>query len=164
MEISNHGITVDLPGGWEGRITRQPDPTGPVVIGGRTIASVNEHNFPVTHLGNFALPANRGDFGSGAVDVMGSANVFIALNEYGPECVDTPLYGRVDAVPHDLKASDFSPNQLQRAIRGQAGVQRFFTLDGRAFVLFVVLGGVDNAAALVSAANGVLSAITIAPR
>ncbi|MEZ5142867.1 MAG: hypothetical protein R2726_10155 [Acidimicrobiales bacterium] len=164
MDISGHGIDIALPSGWEGRISRQPDPVGPIVQGGRTISSVNMANFPVTHLANFGLPPDRGDFGSGAVDVMGPANVFIALNEYGPECVATPLYPVVDAVPHTLNPADFSPNQLQRAIKGQAGVQRFFTVDNRAFVLFVVLGGADNARTLVPQANGVLAAVTITPR
>ena len=164
MDISGHGISVALPGGWEGRISRQSDPTGPIVQQGRTISNVNEKNFPVTHLANFALPGGRGDFGSGAVDVMGPANVFIALNEYGPECVDTPLFARLDQVPQALTAGQFSPNQLQRAIPGQAGLQRFFTVNGRAFVLFVVLGGAGNASALVPQANAVLSAVTVTPR
>lgn len=164
MDINGHGIDVALPGGWEGRISRQPDPAGPIVQDGRTISSINGRNYPVTHLGNFALPPDRGDFGSGAVDVMGATNVFIALNEYGPECVNTPLYPVVDAVPHTFSPADFSPNQLQRAIRGQAGVQRFFTVNNRAFVLFVVLGGADNARTLVPQANGVLAAVTITPR
>src|SRR4029079_1019502 len=49
------------------------------VVGGRL--------FPVTHAGNFALPPDRGDFGSGAVDVMGESGVLMALGEDGGGCV-----------------------------------------------------------------------------
>ena len=43
-------------------------------------------------------------------------------------------------IPRALSPDDFSPGVLQRAIRGQAGVQRFFHEPGRAFCLYVVLG------------------------
>src|SRR5690606_34224608 len=96
MKLQSHGITTDLPAGWEGRITVRNSPTtvdrslgadraGPVGHPGETA-------WPVAHLGNFPLPEHRGDFGSGAVDVMTDQDVLVVLAEYGPECAGTALF------------------------------------------------------------------------
>ena len=81
MRLSGHGITTDLPAGWEGRITKRVTPTGRA--DGR--GTLGEVPGPVVHLANFALPEQRGDFGSGAVDLMGSGHVLLTLFEYGPD-------------------------------------------------------------------------------
>ena len=60
------------------------------------------------------------------------------------------------------RADDFNPNVLQRAIRGQAGVQRFFQEAGRAFCLYVVLGSLANRDRLVPAVNRVLATFELA--
>lgn len=118
---------------------------------------------PVMHLGNFALPPDRGDFGSGAVDVMTAQHALIVLLEYGPECVGTALF-RPRGLPEALRPADFSPNALQRQLPRQAGHQRFFTEAGRAFCLFVVLGAQANAPTLCAKTNAVLRATTIGAR
>ena len=167
MQLTGHGITVELPLGWEGRIARREpvaSPPAAVPAGQRTPSATEvEQTFPVAHLGNFALPAERGDFGSGAVNVMGPDNVLLCLLEYGPECVDTPLFPRT-GLPRHLDPGRFGANQLQRAIKGQAGQQLFFTEASRAFCLFVVLGSQRKSSSLVPLADSVLSAIEITPR
>jgi hypothetical protein len=52
---------------------------------------------------------------------------------------------------------------LQRAIKGQAGAQRFFHDAGRAFCLYVVLGAFANRRTLVPAVNQVLATLTVGP-
>jgi hypothetical protein len=168
MQLSGHGITTELPSGWEGRISRRvadPSRAVPAAAEGLSTAAVAvaEETFPVAHLANFALPANRGDFGSGAVNVMGPDNVLLCLLEYGPECVDTELFAPT-GLPRQLDPGAFGANQLQRAIKGQAGQQLFFTEANRAFCLFVVLGAQRNAATLVPLADSVLSSVQIDPR
>src|SRR5205814_916377 len=82
-----YGLAVDLPPGWAGRVTRRPvDPAPPAV---RTFAAASgrdltESTHAVAHLANFPLPENRGDFGSGAVEVMGPRDVLVVLLEYHP--------------------------------------------------------------------------------
>ena len=49
MKISGHGISLNLPAAWEGRIYQRPQ------------------GFPIVHAGSFALPADDADFGSGAI-------------------------------------------------------------------------------------------------
>ena len=170
MRLSAHGITTELPAGWEGRITRRrrqapvAASSGPTTSSSRAgaIGSPDESPEPVVHLANFALPEDRGDFGSGAVDLMRSGHVFMTLFEYGPESVGQALFAS-QGMP-TLRPKMFASSALQKTITGQAGCQRFFTHNGRPFCLYVVLGKQAEAATLVPKANGVLAATTIDPR
>ena len=157
MRLSAHGLTASLPAGWEGAFTTARDAPGV-----RTPSGVTTASLPTLHLANFALPADRGDFGSGAVDVMGASDAFVSLLEYGPECVGTPLF-EARGLPRHLAASDFSPRALQRTLAGQAGLQVFFTEAGRAFCLYAVLGHRGNAATLAREVSRTLANVTIGP-
>ena len=52
MILRAHGMSVDLPDGWEGRIFRR------------------RHGDPTLHAGTFALPQDDGEFGSRATAAM----------------------------------------------------------------------------------------------
>jgi hypothetical protein len=114
----------------------------------------------VLHLGNFALPADRGDYGSGAVEIMGAQHTFIAILEFGQECLGTALYSNV-GLPR-VTPDIFDPNALQRRIAGQAGCQFFFTEQSRPMCLYVVLGSAENVPALSAQVNLVLNGIKVA--
>jgi hypothetical protein len=157
MRISAHGLDFDVPAGWEGRIRRQHAPSGAT---GSERAQFRAH--AVLHAADFQLPEERGDFGSGAVETMSSHHAFVALVEYHSSSAGTALFGSGLAMPRELSTEDFSPRQLQRTIAGQAGAQRFFVEDGRAFCLYVVLGSMADRALVVPRVNAVLQAITIA--
>lgn len=174
IELRGHGITAGLPDGWEGAILRQPDLD---VAGSRRFSGAAAddaepqadtgvpdvvRSLPVVHLASFALPEERGDFGSGAVDAMGAEDVFVALVEYGPESVGTPLFSAA-GLPTRLRGSDFARWSLQRAVRGQAGLQHFATVAGRAFCLYVVIGDADRADELAAEASRAVAAIAIDP-
>lgn len=168
MRLQSHGIETDLPPGWEGRISVRTPPEMVASSGddGSAVTSrghVDEVIFPVVHLGNFPLPDDRGDFGSGAVDVMQDDDVLLVLAEYGPECAGTPLFAH-QGMPTRLTPNMFSSAALQRTIPGQAGCQLWFTDAGRAFCLYVVLGRQSNAARVLPSATKTLSATRIHPR
>jgi hypothetical protein len=114
---------------------------------------------PVVHFGNFALPPGRGDFGSGAVEVMRPGHVFVALLEYDPADAGSPLFA-AHGLPR-LTPADFAPNALQRRLPGQLGVQRFFTENGRAFCLYVVLGSSHDAPRLIDEVHGLLATVEV---
>lgn len=125
MAVRAHGIEVSPPTGWEAEIYhRAPEP--------------GEQTHPILHAGTFPLPNRRGDFGSGAVDVMGPDDVLVVLFEYEPEAAGQPLFAR-QGIPVPT-ADDFSRRALQRTLPGQSGWQSFFTFGERAFCLYVVLG------------------------
>jgi hypothetical protein len=93
---------------------------------------------------------------------MGARDAFIALLEYGAESVGTALFSW-PGVPRPLDARWFRANQLERTIAGQVGLQRFFTEQGRAFSLYVVLGAAAHATGLVDRVNAFLSRLLILP-
>jgi hypothetical protein len=145
VNVSAHGIEIDLPEGWEGRIYRRP--------GG----------WPILHAANFALPPEDGDFGTAAVGGMPPGGVFIALAEYHPSALGEPLFSR-QGVPLPLRPSDVHPRALQRLGPGKAGLQRFFTSAGRPFCLHVVVESEAEGSAQVDEANVVLGSLRISTR
>jgi hypothetical protein len=141
-----HGLAVRPPAAWDVRVYRRdPDP--------------GEQTFAIMHAANFALPNDRGDFGSGAVEYMRPDHVLVVLFEHDPESATTALFQqRGMPTPHH---DNFSPRALQRTLRGQSGVQYFFNERHRAFCLYVVLGSHARRRNLVAAANQMIEAVTI---
>jgi hypothetical protein len=171
MKLQAHGIETDLLPGWEGRISLRSVPatsaksdsgSGPEGLTG-PVGNPGEIPNPVVHLANFALPEQRGDFGSGAVDLMTEDHVLVVLFEYGPESVGKALFRR-KGLPTDLRPNMFSSAALQRTLPGQAGCQIFFTAENRAFCLFTVLGRQHAANRVLPQANATLAATRISPR
>lgn len=163
MNIEAHGIRAQLPPGWEGRISRRQPGPGVGTRGATGTTVVGEQTAPVLHMANFALPEDRGDFGSGAVDVMGSDDVLVVLFEYGPESAGTALFRR-RGIPTKLTPAMFSSSALQRVRPGQAGCQLFFTVEDRAFCCYTVLGRHASAARVLPQANATLAATRISAR
>jgi len=164
-ELVAHGIKVSLPTGWEGRLFRRPR-DGEVAAADAHIegepAAPQETTNAVLHASTIAVPPGVGDFASGAVDKLGPDDLFVVLVEYDPSSAGTELF-RSTGIPRTLSADDFSPNVMQRAIRGQAGVQKFFNDHGRAFCLYVVIGAFARRTELVKRVNQVLATLVIEP-
>lgn len=171
MKLESSGIAVDLPRGWDGAIFTGGADGGSAALrqqqtGGRLVDPGSGTTTPghaVLHAASFPLPAQRGDYGSGAVDRMVGEDMFLALLEFHPDSARTPLFAQ-RGMPDDLGAQSYRTDQLQRTLPGQAGVQRFFSVDGRAFCLYVVLGAFSRRAALAPRVGQVLAATTIGPR
>jgi hypothetical protein len=144
--MHSHGFTINAPPAWDVRVYQRPAP-------------VEERTFPVMHAANFALPSRRGDFGSGAVEIMGSSHVLVVLFEYEPAATATKLFDR-RGIPI-ARPQDFSPRSLQRTLHGQSGVQYFFQTSGRAFCLYIVLGSHAGRRRLVETANSLVRSVAI---
>ena len=144
-----HGIGADLPPGFEGRIfKRQGD--------GIEVANV------VAQFATFALPDEVGDFGGGAVNLMGNDDTFAVLFEYGPDSIGTRLFAH-QGMPRPLSTSHFQPHVLRRGLTGQSGTQWFFTEAGRPFTLYVVLGSHARRSIIVPRVNKLLAGLTVEP-
>lgn len=145
--VAAHGLSLDAKAGWDVRIYKRT-------------AEAPAVTHPILHAGNFGLPEARGDYGSGAVEVMAASNVFIALLEFDPPSATTPLFAsRGLGLP--LPAVDFDPQRMQRNIPGQSGLQRFFQVGGRAFCLYVVLGSHLRRSVLADLASQALQSLMI---
>lgn len=147
MKVAAHRLAVDTPRGWDARIYR------------RSESVAGEVSLPVMHAANFALPAIRGDYGSGAVDRMRGHDVLVVLIEFDGPSARTALFAN-RGVPRP-KADDFRPAQLQRVLPGQSGAQWFFNTGDRAFCLYVVLGSHSRRARLLPQVHLLLDQLTI---
>ncbi len=159
-ELQAHGIGVGLPGGWDGRITVRPDNDRVPTITAAGTARVRLRAFPVAHFASFGLPESRGDFGSGAVELMGEDDIFVMLFEHEPEAAATALF-RSRGLPRQLSIREFDPANLRRGIAGQSAYQAFFQEQGRPFCLYAVLGSHARRARLVPRVNALLATIRL---
>jgi hypothetical protein len=143
------GLTVNPPPGWDATIYRRT-------------ALEGESTHPIIHAATVPLPVERGDYGSGLVELLGPQDVFVGLLDFGPAAAGTALFQTLQAVP-GLTPDQYRPRQLQRAIAGQAGVQRFFSVEDRAFCLYSVIGSVANQVMLTQRANQLIGTLRILP-
>lgn len=145
MKISGHGLSVEVPPGWEARIFRRGD------------------SAPVMHLASFALHDHDGDFGAAATGRMGADDRFLALVEYSTGERLVPGRGLFAGErPPAPQPRGFSARQLQVTRPGQLGWQRFFTDAGRPFCAYAVIAPRRvTAAKLVSELGGVLATVRV---
>lgn len=152
MKISSTDITIDVPAGWDAELyQREPDTFA--------LLETQEVTHSVVHLANFALPIERGDFGSGAVEIMRNEHVLVVLFEYGSDSLGTALFSSA-GIP-TVATQDFGSQKMQRTLPGQSGVQYFFTEADRPFCLYVVLGAHTRRAEMVPLVNDLLSTVVI---
>ncbi|MDH3707964.1 MAG: hypothetical protein OES57_18005 [Acidimicrobiia bacterium] len=150
--IESFGLAVELPAGWDGVIFRRdPDPAE------RAAGGVDN---PVLHAANFSLPASRGDFGSGAVEIMGRGGVLVCLVEYNRESAGSALFAR-EGLPRSVDPDDFATHTLQRPQAGQGGLQVFFHEGDRAFCLYVVIGSHRRRRVLTPVVNELLRGLRV---
>jgi hypothetical protein len=123
--LAAHGISIELPPRWSGRVFRRED-------GAATL-----------HAGDFQLALGDGEFGEASTGSMPAGASFIALTEYLPGGGLAPGRGLFASrrIPRRLDPSAFSPSRLAHPRPGQVGMQHFFTGAGRPFCLYVVLAG-----------------------
>jgi hypothetical protein len=165
MRLSNGGVSFDLPFGWEGQIdagsgTWRTEPGEARLVASEAVPQPDGAvRRTVAHVANFPLPAERGDFGNGAVQAMRSGDVFISLFEYDPASASTALFNS-EGMPR-FSAADFEPAMLQKPVPGGSAVQRFFRHSGRAFCLYVVVGSHIDRSDVLGAVNDVVDAIGI---
>jgi hypothetical protein len=165
-QLSAHGLGADVPRGWDGAVYRRGgDQIGKLATavdkagdpidanGGRAL-----YYPPILHLATFALPTERGDFGGGALDTMRARDLFVCLLEFDPATAAEPLFA-AEGVPWPLRPDDFSPSAMRVPINNQAGCQRFFRRDGRAFTLYAVIGSHSLRRMLVPRINEALAGV-----
>ena len=145
--VAAHGLAVASLRGWDVRIFRRP-------------TEAPETTHAVLHAATFALPSGVGDYGDGAVQLMGAGDVFVAMVEFEPSSAQQALFA-ARGLPLPLRPDDFSRASLQVSLPGQAGTQRWFGEAGRAWCLFVVLGSWDRRDALVERANQMVAGVEV---
>ena len=110
--LAAHGVSIDVPAGWEAELSTQPDPS---TLDPRRPAAAP---LVVLHAANFSLPAERGDYGSGAVEIMGRNGIFAALVEFDGASATTMLFA-AEGVPTRLVADASVPTSFRRRCRAR---------------------------------------------
>jgi hypothetical protein len=123
--LEAHGLRVELPRGWSGRIFSR----------GAGLATL--------HGGDFRLALGDGQFGDASTGAMPAVASFVALTEYQPGSGLKPGHGLFAArrVPRRLDPTAFAPTRLAHPRPGQVGMQHFLTAAERPWCLYVVLAG-----------------------
>jgi hypothetical protein len=122
VRVSGHGLSIEVPHGWEARIARRPE------------------SAPFLHIASFALRPDSGEFGAAVTERMGADAVFAALVEYRVDSQVTPGAGLfAPSWRPRLRPGDFGRARLQVMRPGHLGSQRFFTQSGRPFCLYAVI-------------------------
>lgn len=152
-----HGLSVSVPVGWDGSITRGAGDTH--ALDAADVGRLGTSN-PVLHVASFPLPAVRGDYGGGAVERMGPSDVFVALVEFDPQAGDTPLFAAT-RMRRPLSPSMFDRSTMHRPLPGASGHQQFFHTGGRAFALYVALGAHRLRSSLVPRADRVVATLHV---
>jgi hypothetical protein len=144
VRTAAHGLSVDVPQGWEARIVRPPE------------------SAPYLHVASFALTADTGQFGAGATLAMGPDAAFAALVEYVVDQHARPgvgLFASRRWQPR-LRVGEFGHDRLQVMRRGHLGAQRFFTVAQRPLCLYAVVSPVRRRPAqLIGELSAVLATV-----
>jgi len=148
--LAEHGIALEVPPGWEAQLF-VPDLPSPAI------------NLPVLHLADFPLTERRSSYAIETAAGMGVARggIVVSLVEFGPELADLGLYAPQG--PPRLGANDLDGRALQIPRDDQGAVQRFFSISGRAFGLYVVATLDRRTDQRLTAANAALASLQVAP-
>jgi hypothetical protein len=141
--LAGHGLRIELPRGWSGRVFSR------------------DGGLARLHAGSFPVALGDGEFGDRSTRAMPAGGSFIAIAEYEPGAGLEPGRGLFSSrrLPLPLDPLAFSHRGLAHPRPGQSGMQHFFTAADRAFCLYVVLAGERRRHLL--AANHVLRTLRI---
>jgi hypothetical protein len=148
MIVAAHGLRIDLPPRWTGRVFRRPG-------GNATL-----------HAGDFPLALDDGEFGDSSAARMPAGATFVVVTEYVPGAGLEPGHGLFAPrrVHLPLEPRAFSSRRLAHPRRDQAGTQQFFTAAGRPLCLYVVLAGAaGHRRRQLPVLNRVLRSLRVAP-
>jgi hypothetical protein len=149
VNVHAHGIRIELPRAWSGRVFRAAD------------------GLATLHAGDFQLPLDDGEFGDLSTGAMPGVATFVAVTEYQPGDGLIPGVGLFAAkrIPLPLDPTDFGASRLQHPRPGQVGAQHFFTALRRPFCMYAVIAGPRYGRRhQLLALDGVLRSLRIEPR
>lgn len=126
MILDGHGLRVELPAGWSGRVFSRS----------KRAATMHAGSFPVSL-------DETSTFGDRSTGRMPAGGVFVALTEYLPGAGLVPGAGLFapSRLRPPLDPTAFSKRKLAHQRPGQVGMQHFFTAAHRPFCLYVVISG-----------------------
>jgi len=148
VRLEAHGIAVELPRGWSGRIFRR--------AGGNA----------TLHAASFPLALHDGEFGDASTARLAPGASFLSLAEYLPGAglqAGRGLFAPA-RIELPLDPTRFSIRGLAHPRPGQHGHQQFFTAAGRPFCVYLVVAGDrSHRRRQLPLLNGILRTLRISP-
>jgi hypothetical protein len=147
--LEAHGIRLDLPAGWSGRLFERDGAVG-------------------LHAGDYALALeDTSTFGDESTGRIPAGSSFVAMVEYLPggglRAGQGLFAPRRLQLPLDPTA--FSSRRLAHPRPGQIGCQQFFTVAGRPLCVYIVLAGDRSTRRRqLAAVSAVLRTLRVMPR
>jgi hypothetical protein len=123
VRLEGHGLALEVARGWEARLWT-PRVPAPAV------------NRPVVHLTNAPMQRTDDTYAVDRAASLRRGGVMAVLAEMDPAGAGRGLYA--DDGPPSVATADLDTRALQEAAPGRSGAQRFFSIAGRAFVLYVM--------------------------
>jgi hypothetical protein len=148
--LSGHGLWIEVPPRWEGRIFT-PTLPAPAV------------NLPILHLTDTVMSMERSTYAPELAARAGGGGTLVALVEFESRLADRGLYA-AQGLQLPLRRDRFEARALQLPDPAQEGHQRFFSQGGRAFCLYVVLGVGRGAEARLRTVNRALATLRVSPQ
>jgi len=142
-KLSAFGIEIEVPDGWSGKIYHG--------VGGAVIMQV----------ANLEIDPSDGDLALISAENMDSGGVIGVLVDYGPTDAGEGRYDNDLRLP--LDPNDFWPSKLIQWVANQAGVQQFFTANGRACMLYMSASTQPSLLTAVGALSDVLETLAVGP-
>jgi hypothetical protein len=149
MIVEAHGLAVELPRGWSGRVFASRD------------------GVATLHAGSFPLALDDGEFGDASTGSMPEVAAFLAVTEYAAGNGLRPGQGLFAPrrIPLPLDPTSFGERRLAHRRPGQVGTQHFFTTSGRPLCMYAVVAGPRAARrGQLLALDRVLRSLRVSPR
>jgi hypothetical protein len=146
VTVRGHGLAVDVGFGWEARMWL-PDLPPPAI------------NRPVVRLANVALPFSRDTYADDVAETLAPGAAVASLVEFDPRLSGRGLYASEGVPAFDV--SDLDPRAAQIQGEGRTGLQRFFSLGGRAFSLYVMARRGPGLATALEELSGMIRTLTV---
>jgi hypothetical protein len=112
---------------------------------------------------NFQLPPGLADYGDELYTLLGPADVFVAVIDFGPLAPDQQLF-TYKGMPVPLGTDDFNEDAAVRGLQGGTASQQFFQANERGYCLYVVIGSHAERGDVLTEVNDVLASIGFEPR
>jgi hypothetical protein len=140
--LESHGLIIEIPEGWDGRIYRRPE------------------SLAICQVANFAIALDADDFGGTTAGVLPSGGVFATLFENDPAFANSGMY-EPRGLPLPLDSERLTSSALVQGLPGQAGLQHFFSENDRAFMLHVIVSVTTVYRGLIDSLSATLATLKV---
>jgi hypothetical protein len=142
--IAGYGLSIELPGGWQGRVVSPEADMAAQVIAG-----------------NFRLPGHEDFAGQKTAAAMSPASIYVWIADLGTDQKHLQPGRWIEAsLPISVSRADVQPFE---GVSSPSEAVRWLLIDGRALLILVAFGAAEPSDSQFTQANGVLATLRVTP-